>query len=129
MISQFTRRIATLATAAAVAGAGLTAVTATSASASASTSASARMDSCTGFCVDVRNGLNRSVWMKGTPGWFLIPSGQWSDDATNGTLQDVDWIEVPGGCSIFFRGTTYRQYEQIRIRGTQPYIWLVGIGC
>jgi hypothetical protein len=82
-------------------------------------------DHCTLFCTSVYNGTNRSMWMNGNPGWYYIPSHQWSDDAAP-ALKDVDNIEVPGGCQITFRLHTYHQYETIRVHGWSPYVWLYG---
>ena len=82
-------------------------------------------DHCTLFCTSVYNGTNRSMWMNGNPGWYYIPSHQWSDDAAP-ALKDVDNIEVPGGCQITFRLHTYHQYETIRVHGWSPYVGLYG---
>ncbi len=82
-------------------------------------------DHCTGFCVSVRNGTSKYMWMAGNVGWRLIPPGQWSDDAYP-EMEDVDKIEVPGGCNITYQLHTYHQYEEIRIHGFSPYVFIVG---
>lgn len=93
-------------------------------SAQASAQAQA-LDHCTGFCVKVHNGLSKSVYMGGNAAQGWVPSGRWSNDAVRG-LSDVDWVQVPSGCTLMVYGRTYHSGQRPRIHGFSPRFWLVG---
>ena len=83
------------------------------------------LDHCTGFCTSIYNGLSRSVYMGGNDAADWVPSGAWSDEAVSG-LADVDWLFVPDGCDLYFRGKHYNSGDFVRIHGWSPYVWLIG---
>jgi hypothetical protein len=82
-------------------------------------------DHCTGFCVALYNGTNRNLLVGGNPGSALLSPGRWSDEEHT-WLTDVDWMFVPAGCTITFRGRTYQSGEMIDIDGISPYVWIYG---